>query len=282
MLGWGEDYFGIWERTAPDEPVARFPRSDAGWQEAWNDFNRRERRYVAVQPGGVTSQAGAASFRSTAKLAKVVVAMVGAVALLAVLTIAARAGLIARLHGFQRGEATRAAVVEAGDAVDGLAVATFLATLVTAVVWIVWQHHAHKNLPALGVTGMRFTTDMVVLWWIIPVANFVMPLLTMTELWKASDPEARTSDWRSKPTPGLLITWWVALVARVPLGWAVALVQRQAQTAERLLTRAYIGLAVDATIVISAMLAIAVVRAIQTRQDRSAATLLTAAEPSTA
>jgi hypothetical protein len=283
VLGWGTDFFGIWDRSVPGEPVARFPRTDAGWGEAWKEFTARERRYVDVRPGAAPMSAPSpAAYRSTAPLSKVLRFMIGAVAVLAVLTMAARVGLIARLQEFQRGAASRANIVEVGDAVDGLAVATFLLTLVTAVVWIVWQHHAHRNLPVLGVTGMRYDPVMVVLWWVIPVANFVMPLLTLNELWRASDPEARTSDWRSKPMPGLLIVWWIFFVSRIPLGWAAAVLQEQPQTAERLLSRAYLGLAVDATIVVAAVLAIAVVRHIQRRQHESAATLAPVAVTSTA
>lgn len=283
VLGWGEGFFGIWDRTAPGEPVARFPRTDAGWAEAWNDFTARERRFVEVRPGGVVAPApSTGAFRSTASLSKVVRFTVGAVGVLAVLTIAARAGLIARLHEFERGAAQRSNIIDAGNAVDGLAVATFVVTLVAGVFWILWHHHAQRNLPALGVTGTRYDPVMVVLWWIIPFANFVMPLLTTNELWKASDPQAPTSDWRSKPMPGLLIVWWLFVVARVPLGWAAAVLQQDPQTVDRLLSRAYLGLAVDASIIVAAILAIVVVGRLQKRQDEAAAVLAPGTMPSVA
>src|SRR5262249_31334781 len=36
ILGYSNEYFGIWDKAAPGPPVARFARTEQGWQEAWN------------------------------------------------------------------------------------------------------------------------------------------------------------------------------------------------------------------------------------------------------
>jgi len=43
VLGYGSDFFGIWERTAPGGPIERFPKDGEGWRRAWG-------RYVAMEP----------------------------------------------------------------------------------------------------------------------------------------------------------------------------------------------------------------------------------------
>jgi uncharacterized RDD family membrane protein YckC len=43
LLGFGQEFFGIWDREAPGEPVERFPRTDEGWREAWL-------RYTSLEP----------------------------------------------------------------------------------------------------------------------------------------------------------------------------------------------------------------------------------------
>ena len=43
LLGYGTDFFGIWDRRAPGGPVRRFPRTDDGWREAWL-------AYVSMEP----------------------------------------------------------------------------------------------------------------------------------------------------------------------------------------------------------------------------------------
>ncbi len=76
VLGWGEDYFGIWDRNVVGGPTMRFPRTDSGWAEAWTRFVAWEPRHVAVPrtearpasapgggpaggpPGGATASAG--------------------------------------------------------------------------------------------------------------------------------------------------------------------------------------------------------------------------------
>ncbi len=43
LLGYGDAYFGIWDRSAAAAPIERFPRTAEGWRSAW-------RRYVALEP----------------------------------------------------------------------------------------------------------------------------------------------------------------------------------------------------------------------------------------
>jgi hypothetical protein len=53
LLGIGDHYFGIWDRQRPGEPIARFPRSDEGWRQAWLAFVRLEPHPAEVGlPGG--------------------------------------------------------------------------------------------------------------------------------------------------------------------------------------------------------------------------------------
>lgn len=42
LLGYGTDFFGIWDRQEPTHPVSRYPRTDDGWREAWLAFAERE------------------------------------------------------------------------------------------------------------------------------------------------------------------------------------------------------------------------------------------------
>jgi hypothetical protein len=36
ILGYSNEYFGIWDKASPGPPVARYARTEQGWQEAWN------------------------------------------------------------------------------------------------------------------------------------------------------------------------------------------------------------------------------------------------------
>jgi hypothetical protein len=55
VLGFGPDFFGIWDRQSPSAPAERFARSDDGWKQAWTRFSSLEPSHVAVPqsaPGG--------------------------------------------------------------------------------------------------------------------------------------------------------------------------------------------------------------------------------------
>jgi hypothetical protein len=57
VLGYGEDYYGLWDRMAPASPYQRFPRTDEGWRAAWSQFatwepNAQPVSAQAPSPGG--------------------------------------------------------------------------------------------------------------------------------------------------------------------------------------------------------------------------------------
>lgn len=57
LLGYGADFFGIWDRQAPGPPVERFPRNDEGWRSVWRRYSEIEPNHAPVAT--VTGYAGA-------------------------------------------------------------------------------------------------------------------------------------------------------------------------------------------------------------------------------
>lgn len=51
ILGYGSEFFGIWDRQSPATPVHRFPRTDDGWREAWNRYVSIERNFMDLRTG---------------------------------------------------------------------------------------------------------------------------------------------------------------------------------------------------------------------------------------
>jgi hypothetical protein len=59
VLGYGTDFFGIWDRQSPSMAVERFPRTDDGWRQAWMRYVSLEPNHIAVpQTGAGTPAAG--------------------------------------------------------------------------------------------------------------------------------------------------------------------------------------------------------------------------------
>lgn len=59
LLGYGDGFFGIWDRRGADAgPAERFPRDDAGWAAAWIRFTALEPDHIAVGLGGASPSDG--------------------------------------------------------------------------------------------------------------------------------------------------------------------------------------------------------------------------------
>lgn len=141
-----------------------------------------------------------------------------------------------------------------------LTILVILFQVATIVAWLVWQYRAVRRLHTLGIEGLRFSPRAAVGWWFVPIANLVLVFQAMVELWKGSDHRARRVDWKSGPTPKLLVAWWAALLAsRVLSGTAGATAVGSPESG--LLW----AIPVDLMTVVAAVLAIVVVRGIDTR-----------------
>ena len=58
LLGYGRDFFGVWDRLQEGPPVRRFPRTDAGWASAWTTYVSMEPDRVEVGlPAGASASA---------------------------------------------------------------------------------------------------------------------------------------------------------------------------------------------------------------------------------
>ena len=61
VLGYGADFFGIWDRGAPGAPSERYPRTDEGWRQAWTRFAGMEPHHAPVAPAGQPAPGAAAA-----------------------------------------------------------------------------------------------------------------------------------------------------------------------------------------------------------------------------
>lgn len=279
ILGYGTEFFGIWDRNQPGGPILQFPRSDQGWNEVWNRFSGMEKRFVEVPQTGTppdvrtTSTAG---FKPLRTLGGWLVALLATSGVLAVLTMALRGVEITRLQDFRSELTSAAAVDDARNAANGVAVLAVMAIVATAIVWLIWHYRAQANLRKLGVDGLRYAPGWVVWWWIIPFANFVKPPQATAETWRASEPAAGAIEWRRKRLSPVFVVWWTAWLARVPLASLASTSSPKAGgTVEQLIRQGGFGIASDSATVVAALAAIVIVRQItrwqHQKRDRMAA-----------
>ena len=60
VLGYGPDFFGIWNRDDPSMPTERYPRTDQGWRDAWTKFASLEPHHMPVPDGAGATSTGTA------------------------------------------------------------------------------------------------------------------------------------------------------------------------------------------------------------------------------
>jgi hypothetical protein len=273
ILGYGVDFFGIWDRRVPGGPIMRFPRTDDGWNQAWNQFTGREPRAVEVPQTGPPAPYAFGygnPYRPTRAKAQWAAGLLGGVGLISLAGIGFRVNELLQLHELpstvtlfrdQGPVAAGPGEIVVGLLAGGIGIAAI-------VMWLVWQHGAHSNLAALGASGLKFRPGWAVGWWFIPLANGAMPYLTMRELRKASDSAAGAIDWRARRAPPLLWLWWAACLVYIVLAFAAASLVVSAPAAVSLWEARDVLLIVAAVVyAIAASLAILVVRDITSNQE---------------
>ena len=51
LLGYTDEFFGIWDRQSPNDPTERFPRTDAGWSQVWQRYVGLESNWMDLRTG---------------------------------------------------------------------------------------------------------------------------------------------------------------------------------------------------------------------------------------
>lgn len=57
LLGYTGDEYGIWERARPGPPISRFPKTDAGWAQAWDEYRSLESGSAPAAAAGAAQPA---------------------------------------------------------------------------------------------------------------------------------------------------------------------------------------------------------------------------------
>jgi hypothetical protein len=66
LIGYGPDFYGVWNKRDRAEPVARFPKTDEGWKGAWLHYSTLE---GAAVPRATKSTTNRKTSPATAALA---------------------------------------------------------------------------------------------------------------------------------------------------------------------------------------------------------------------
>ena len=151
-----------------------------------------------------------------------------AVAVLGAIAFANRVAVTSDILGFDVGRGRFDEIFDlqqrADDADNLVGVAAglmLLCSVVVLVLLVVWMWRVAKNAELAGRVRPRFGPGWTIGGWLIPVANLVIPVLVMQDLWRASDPSIPEGDpsWRRAAGSALVGWWWAThLLAAVRFG----------------------------------------------------------------
>jgi hypothetical protein len=132
----------------------------------------------------------------------------------------------------------------------------------------VWMHRASSNLRGLGRYGMTFSPAGCAGWFFVPIANLWKPPQAMSELWRASDPDADQGSWFTSGSTSLVAVWWAAYLLSSIVSWGsvMASSDKSAEGAVGLISNAFQTLAAIALVML--------MRGVSARQAQSAARMV--------
>ncbi len=95
-----------------------------------------------------------------------------------------------------------------------------LVTLLWGTFFLMWAYRSHANNWAFRLQRLVYSPSMVVVWFMIPIANWVMGFLVLGELFKASDPESdvpgSSLTWQYSGAPTMIGPWWTGMILIAP------------------------------------------------------------------
>jgi hypothetical protein len=158
----------------------------------------------------------------------------------------------------------------------------FLTFVITGVFFLMWIHRAHRNLPALGAHGLKYSPRWAVGGFFVPFLNIVRPFQVVREIWKASSPDLNVGDassWQYSSTSALLGFWWGSWIASNFLGQVAVRISFRADSLGQVMIASRLNILSDAVSALCAVLAIMIIRQTDARQEFKIKRLAVPTEP---
>ena len=238
---------------------------------AIDDWKRRARAIGAVERRArrLPPPLGAAGYRSLLRLASLARASLLASAAVGTCAAALHAATAATSDGTTAGTG-----FDIATASKAATAALLVSLLVTGAAFVAWAVRAYRNLPALGITDRRYWTIWLVIGWVIPGANLLVPKLLVADIWRASSPAIPLDGgdrWQRRPVASIVNRWWCSFLLTPAVAvLAVAAAQDGWVHSDQRLTVGAACVAASAGVVVAAAAARRLVAVVTVAQARRA------------
>ena len=150
----------------------------------------------------------------------------------------------------------------------GLAIIQIVVYIATVVVFLMWLYRSHENLAAFGIrkNQLEYSSGWAVGSFFVPIANLIIPYRAVRELWRKSVPHQATMFSALDPPVFFPIWWGFWIVSNIIDQIYFRLSWREEVASDPV---ALLGVISGVLGIISALLAVKVVREIQRQQVES-------------
>jgi hypothetical protein len=108
--------------------------------------------------------------------------------------------------------------VDAGQVNAAVHIALSGLLIINFILLMTWLFCAVRFIESEATPDLTFSPGWAIVWWFVPVANFVAPFMVMYELYNASRaPET----WKSRSPPIIAILWWGATLSAAAIGLVI-------------------------------------------------------------
>jgi hypothetical protein len=156
--------------------------------------------------------------------------------------------------------------------------ASSILNLAVVVLFCFFMPRANRNVRVFGAGGLSFTPRWAAGVFFVPIWALYKPYQAMKEIWQGSDPDRALGSWLGK-APALLSWWWGMYLTMEGASQLFNNLFRRTRELPEMTTRYGAQIAVCVVSTMSAVLAIAVVRALASRQDERQRRLTAGAAP---
>lgn len=175
------------------------------------------------------------------------------------------------LERAQAGEQISPAEIRANDEREiFIAFASLGVYLPTGILFLMWFHRVHYNLPSLGATKLKYSPGWAVGYFLIPILNLFRPVQVMCEVWANSDPNVIRLAEPSKTgsVSPLVGIWWAAWLTFIISERILSRFLRVAKDIDEVIVLTWAAVGLSGISVIAAVLAIQVVQCVTHNQQQ--------------
>ncbi len=161
-----------------------------------------------------------------------------------------------------------------------IAVLKLLALLATVVTWLVWQYRAYANLRLVGTRETEYTPGWSVGYWFIPLINLFRPYQITAELWSHSEIGNARDPIGGLSGPALVGVWWGSWLITNFFARLYSTMSDSAKTVQGFISVTNYAILHDVLYIVATIIALVVIRRIDSFQMAFTTTAQTSAPPS--